>query len=61
MTLRRIERITSKICINNRMLKKIKTFNYFGHTTFYEGEKDLNVKGFFFQNSRNYKSNLNHL
>jgi hypothetical protein len=36
--------IRSKICINNKTLKQLNTFNYLGYNIFYEGEKDLNIK-----------------
>jgi hypothetical protein len=31
----------SKICINNKMLEQVNTFNYLGHTLSYVSEKDM--------------------
>jgi hypothetical protein len=36
--------VRSKICINNKMLEQINTFNYLGCTLSYEGEKDMPSK-----------------
>jgi hypothetical protein len=44
MAFRGMEPIRSKICINNKTLKKQNIFNYMGYNISYEGEKDLNIK-----------------
>jgi hypothetical protein len=36
--------VRSKICINNKMLEQVNTFNYLGCTLSYEGEKDMPSK-----------------
>jgi hypothetical protein len=36
--------VTCKICIDNRLLEQVNTFNYFGCNKSYEGEDDLNKK-----------------
>jgi hypothetical protein len=38
------EPVRSKICINNKTLKQVNTFNYLGYYLSYEEEKDLNRK-----------------
>jgi hypothetical protein len=36
--------VRTKICINNKMLEKVNTFNYLGCTLSYEGEKNMPSK-----------------
>jgi hypothetical protein len=36
--------VRSKICVNNKMLEQVNTFNYLGCTLSYEGEKDIPSK-----------------
>jgi hypothetical protein len=36
--------VRSKICINNKTLEQVNTFNYLGCTLSYEGEKDMPSK-----------------
>jgi hypothetical protein len=36
--------VRSKICINNKALEQVNTFNYLGCTLSYEGEKDMPSK-----------------
>jgi hypothetical protein len=36
--------VGSKICINNKTLEQVDTFNYLGCTLSYEGEKDMPSK-----------------
>jgi hypothetical protein len=40
-----MEQIRSKAYNNNRILEQVNTFNCLGCNIFYEGEKDLNMKG----------------
>jgi hypothetical protein len=44
MAFRGMEPIRSKICIDNKTLKRQNTSNYLGYNIFYEEEKDFNVK-----------------
>jgi hypothetical protein len=36
--------VRSKICINNKTLEQVNTFNYLGYILSYEGEKDMPSK-----------------
>jgi hypothetical protein len=38
------EPVRSKVCINNKILEQVNTFNYLGYYLSYEEEKDLNMK-----------------
>jgi hypothetical protein len=38
------EPVRSKICMNNKTLEQVNTFNYLGYYLSYEEEKDLNTK-----------------
>jgi hypothetical protein len=38
------EPVTSKICVNGKILEQVNTFNYLGCALSYEGEKDMEVK-----------------
>jgi hypothetical protein len=44
MALRGTEPVTNKICVDDRILEQINTFNYLRCYISYEEEKDLNVK-----------------
>jgi hypothetical protein len=58
MAFRGTEPITSKICINNGIMREINTYNYFGYNISYEGGNYLNLKTVIYQNTRTYKSDL---
>jgi hypothetical protein len=44
MAFRRMEPIRSRICIDDRMLKRITIFSYLVYNISYKEERDLNVK-----------------